>query len=693
MDSNRAELNSPLAAGHGGAVDPMTLPVRSVYGVGPERARLLEKLGVTTVADLLFLRPRRYEDRRHLHSVKTLEEGKPATVCGKVVAAGLKTFAKGTKSVFDVIIDDGTARLHCRWWNAPYMERVFSVGDELLVYGKVTSLRPRTIDHPETEKVDPGEDRGIHVGRIAPIYPLTEGLYQRSMRWMAWKALEGFAAKVPEPDPRIVPTISSEAATAPGIGNIPSQAGWPLRRDAVRHIHFPEEMAQAETARRRLALDEFVELQLQIQRRRKNLERNAKGLPCGGSNAYIRPFLASLAFKLTDAQTRVLREIRADMSGSVPMRRLLQGDVGSGKTIVAACAALMALESGYNAAIMAPTQILAEQLASNFQRWFGGLGIDVPLLTANTTGTALANGAVDGDQPKLWVGTHALIENGFAATRLGLVIIDEQHRFGVAQREKLVRKGLYPHLLVMTATPIPRTLGLTLYGDLDISLLDQSPAGRGKIQTHVRTPDALPKVWAFIKKELNQGRQAYVVYPRVQENEEDDVKSVKREWPRVSEALHPHAVGLLHGQLSAEEKDRVMQQFRSGKLKALVATSVIEVGIDVPNASVMLIENAEQFGLAQLHQLRGRVGRGSHASHCILVGDQKTDASKERLKTLANTSDGFQLAEADMRLRGPGDLVGRAQSGLPDFRFGDLIEDRALVESARDLVKNYLAKV
>jgi ATP-dependent DNA helicase RecG len=350
----------------------------------------------------------------------------------------------------------------------------------------------------------------------------------------------------------------------------------------------------------------------------------------------------------------------------------------------------MALESGYNAVLMAPTQILAEQLASNFRRWFGELGVETPLLTANTS--AAGNGLSGGERPTLWIGTHALIENGFSATRLGLVIIDEQHRFGVAQREKLVRKGLYPHLLVMTATPIPRTLGLTLYGDLDISLLDQAPSGRGKIQTHLRAPDALPKVWAFIKRELSQGRQAYIVYPRVQDCDEDDVKSVTRELPRVAEALRPYAVGMLHGQLAADEKDRVMQQFRTGNIKALVATSVIEVGIDVPNASVMLIENAEQFGLAQLHQLRGRVGRGSHASHCILVGDQRTEAAKERLNVLAKTSDGFELAEADMKLRGPGDLVGRAQSGLPAFRFGDLIEDRVLVEMARDWVKRYLEK-
>jgi ATP-dependent DNA helicase RecG len=595
---------------------------------------------------------------------------------------GTKTFRGGTRSVFEVILTDDTARLHCRWWNMPFMERLFTVGEELLVFGKVVSERPRTIDHPETEKIDGGDERSIHVGRVAPIYPLTEGLYQRNMRGMVWAALEQFGHVIKEPELAIVPSAP------PGL-NTPG--AWMPRQTAVRLLHFPEEPHEPELARRRLALDEFVALQWEIQRRRKNLEAKSKAFPCAGSNALIRPFLAELPFKLTDAQTRVLREIRTDLGGSVPMRRLLQGDVGTGKTVVAACAALMTLESGYNVALMAPTQILADQLATNFRRWFGSLGIEVPLLTGNRSGDR--ESPPTSDRPTLWIGTHALIENGFTATRLGLVIIDEQHRFGVAQREKLVKKGFYPHLLVMTATPIPRTLGLTLYGDLDLSILDQSPEGRGRIRTHVRTPDALPKVWDFIRKELAQGRQAYIVYPRIQDSEEDDVKSVTREFPRVAEALKPYRVGLLHGQLNPDEKDQVMEKFRKGSLNALVATSVIEVGIDVPNATVMLIENAEQFGLAQLHQLRGRVGRGKHASHCILVGEQKTDAAKDRLKVMAETSDGFELAEADMRLRGPGELTGRAQSGLPEFRFGDLLEDRSLVELARNLVKQRLGNM
>ena len=678
------EIVQPNVANDPGtAVDPLQLPVRLVRGVGPERARLLERLGILSVGDLLLLRPRRHEDRRHLLTISGLQKGLSSTVLGKVVALGTKTFKGGSRSVFEVILADDSARLHCRWWNMPFMERLFSVGDEFLVFGKVVSERPRTIDHPETEKIESGDERSIHVGRIAPIYPLTESLYQRTMRRMVWSALQQFGDAVREPDLQIVPVVEP--------GSVGGTDRWMTRRQAIQWLHFPDEPHQPELARRRLALDEFVTLQMEIQRRRKNLEAKAKALPCAGSNALMKPFLAGLPFKLTDAQTAVLREIRTDLGGRVPMRRLLQGDVGTGKTIVAACAALMTLESGYNAAIMAPTQILADQLATNFRVWFKPLGIEVLLLTGSKTTERESNKT--SDCPTLWIGTHALIENGFTATRLGLVIIDEQHRFGVAQREKLVRKGFYPHLLVMTATPIPRTLGLTLYGDLDLSVLDQPPAGRGAIRTHVRTPDALPKVWDFIRKQIAQGRQAYVVYPRVEDTDEEEIKSVTKEFPRVAEALKPFRAGLLHGKLGSEEKDRVMEQFRSGTLNVLVATSVIEVGIDVPNATVMLIENAEQFGLAQLHQLRGRIGRGTHASHCILVGSQKTDAAKERLKIMATTTDGFELAEADMRLRGPGELTGRAQSGLPEFRFGDLVQDRSLVELARELVKQRLGNM
>ena len=408
----------------------------------------------------------------------------------------------------------------------------------------------------------------------------------------------------------------------------------PSRANAIHMTHFPEELTDVEIARRRLALDEFIELQRQIQQRRKNFESRAQALPCGGDNRHIKPFLARLGFKLTDAQTKVLREIRADMSGAHPMRRLLQGDVGSGKTAVAACAALMALESGFNVALMAPTEILAEQHFQNFEKWFEPLGIRVVLQTGSRKSGEdgrwkmkdgkTARSAILHPPSSIFVGTHALLTSGFELPNLGLVIIDEQHKFGVAQREQLVRKGRYPHLLVMTATPIPRTLGLTLYGDLDVSVIDELPAGRGRIKTFIRAADKLPKVWEFIREKLAAGRQAYVVYPRVEESGEKDLKAVTKEFENLKTLLAPFRVGLLHGRLKGREKEEVMAAFRANAVKVLLATSLIEVGVDVPNATVMLVENAEPFGLAQLHQLRGRIGRGAHESYCILISDAKT---------------------------------------------------------------------
>ncbi len=659
-------------------------PVSVLWGVGPERAALLEQLGIRTVGELLLHRPRRYEDRRQPRSIRSLQPGETALTGGRIVAAGVKRWDRGSRSLFELILEDGTGRLHCRWWNLPFLEGQFQVGEELVVHGRVRSLKPVTMDHPETEVVEGGEERSVHVGRIVPVYPLTAGLTQRWLRGLMWRALQLAASQIPDPWPPVT------AAT-----------GLP-RGEALRRLHFPETDADAETARRRLALDEFFELQRAIQRRRRALQTRAAALPCAGDNRWIRPFLARLGFALTGAQTRVLREIRADLRGPQPMRRLLQGDVGSGKTVVAACTALMALESGYDTAFMAPTEVLARQQYERFREWFAPLGIPVVLLTGSHQAAEAGAGAAPlfensaggsaARPPTLTVGTHALLERRFAPERLGLVIIDEQHKFGVAQREKLVRKGRYPHLLVMTATPIPRTLGLTLYGDLDVSVIDALPGGRGTLRTFVRTADRLPKVWEFVRAQLRQGRQAFVVYPRVEEADPvAGVKAVLAESERLRATLAPHRVGLLHGRLSAEEKARVMAAFRANHLQVLVTTSVIEVGVDVPNASVLVVENAEGFGLAQLHQLRGRVARSPHPAYCILVAAAKTPEARERLRVLEETTDGFRIAEADLRLRGPGELLGQAQSGLPRFRFGDLAGDLILVEQARALAREWLA--
>ena len=662
---------------------PLAQPVTTLFGVGRERAAQLARLDVRTIEDLLLHRPRRYEDRRHFLPIAQLQLGEPATTRGAVVALGVKWFQHHTKSIFELILDDGTARLHCRWWNLPFMEKYFAVGNEVIVFGKPVALKPRTMDHPETEVVEDGEEGFIHFNRLTPVYPLTDGLPQRWLRSLIWRTFTRLEGQIPEPWP---------AAAAP----------FPTRARAIRLLHCPDALPDTELARRRLALDEFIELQRQIQLRRKHFETRARALPCGGDNHLIKPFLARLGFKLTAAQTKVLRELRHDLSGAHPMRRLLQGDVGSGKTVVAACCALMALESGYHVALMAPTEVLAEQHFGTFTNWLAPLGVAVELQTGSRKTAQVQSREPESriqypvssvqypassvqPPPTLTIGTHALIEAGFAPENLGLVIIDEQHKFGVAQREQLVRKGRYPHLQVMTATPIPRTLGLTLYGELDVSVIDELPPGRGRIQTFVRPADKLPKVWAFLRGKLAEGRQAYVVYPRVEETGPNGVKAVTKEFESLRQTLAPFPVGLVHGRLRPKETEAVMAAFRAGKVQALLATSLIEVGVDVPNATIMLIENAELFGLAQLHQLRGRIGRGAHDSYCILVAAAKSTEASARLRVLEETTDGFRIAEEDLRLRGPGELLGQQQSGLPRFRFGDLTADFDLILQAREL--------
>ncbi len=689
------------------ALPPLARPVSTLWGVGPERAAQLARLNIHSLEDLLLHRPRRYEDRRHCRPIVELSSSEAATARGTVVAMGVKRFRKGAKSVFELILDDGTARLHCRWWNLPFMESYFEIGDEVFVFGKLSGLKPRTIDHPETEVVEGTEENFIHLNRLAPVYPLTEGLPQRWLRGLIWRTLQRHEGDIAEPWPQIESKVQgpeskvslASDATSAKLSTLDSGlwTSLPSRSNAVHMLHFPETLDDTEIARRRLALDEFIALQRDIQLRRKRFEAKSQALPCRGDNRLIKPFLTQLGFALTPAQTRVLREIRQDLGGAHPMRRLLQGDVGAGKTVVAACSALMAIESGFNVALMAPTEILAEQHFRNFVHWFEPLGVRVKLRTGSHKAAEVQSPNSTVTEPLLpgsaflVVGTHALIEPTFAPPNLGLVIIDEQHKFGVTQREQLVRKGCYPHLLVMTATPIPRTLGLTLYGDLDMSMIDELPPGRGRVRTFVREADKLPNVWEFVRGKLSEGRQAYIVYPRVEDTAGGSTKAVLKEFERVQSALAPHRVGFVHGRLSGREKEETMAAFRASKLQALLATSLIEVGLDVPNATLMVVENAEQFGLAQLHQLRGRIGRGAHESFCILLSNAQNEEARQRLQVVAETTDGFRIAEADLKLRGPGELLGREQSGLPRFRFGDLRQDFELIQQARELAARTLA--
>ncbi len=663
------EQSNPRKSDHQqtSSVDPCQLPVTSLKGIGREKSELLKKLKIESIADLLLHRPKRYEDRSSLSTIKELELDQHASICGEITTCGVKYWRNRSRSVFECVVDDGTGRLHCRWWNMPFLKKIFSKGQRVFVYGKLNKLKPRSMDHPETEFVEEDEDDALlHLNRIVPIYGLTEGVQQRWLRSKIYEATQTYSHQMVEPH-----------------SGIPKEHKLTYH-EAIKFLHIPATNQDTELARERLALEEAVDLQEQVQIRRKRFMETMEALPCAHENRIIKPFLETLPFQLTPAQIKVLAELREDLSAKHPMRRLLQGDVGSGKTIVAVLAALMVLESGYDVSMMAPTTLLAEQHYRTIRQWLKPYPIHVALHTGNTSAPE------PGELPLFTIGTHALIQSSEASQKLGMVIIDEQHKFGVAQRDKLLRKGMQPHLLVMTATPIPRTMGLTLYGDLDISTLEEVPGGRGSLKTYLRNADSREKVLIFVKQQVESGRQAYFVFPRVEGKEQPGITAVTRESKVLSEFFAPFEVGMVHGRMKNEETDRVMQSFSSGKTKILLATTVIEVGVDVPNATVMVVENAEQFGLAQLHQIRGRIGRGSHSSHCILIGDETKEEAWERLKVLEQTRDGFEIAEADFKVRGPGELAGKQQSGLPKWKFLNLHTDRHLLEKARNQVRKAL---
>ena len=557
------------------------------------------------------------------------------------------------------------------------------------MYGKLGKSKSGTwmMMFPDFELIENDDDSFIHIDRITPIYNLTEGLPQRLMRRIMFQATQRAAFSTPE--------------------FYPAPPQMILRQEAFRIIHFPDSFQAEEQARQRLAYDEFFVLQCVVALRRLSrvTAHRHRAMKAGDLS---QRWMAALPFAPTKAQRRVMGEIDRDLAQGPPMNRLLQGDVGAGKTFVAIYAMLKAVEAGEQAALMAPTQILAEQHALNLRRWLEPLGIRVDLFTGNTKNKkadrlqggeidlfSLKNGPPTGTSAatstaatkligSVVVGTHALLYDRYAADKLGLIVIDEQHKFGVLQRLALSRKGQNPDILVMTATPIPRTLGMTLYGDLDVSILDELPPGRQRIITQRRSVKELDKFWAFLLKQVGEGRQAYVIYPLVEESEKVDAKSVKAEFEKLKKLLPDAKLGLLHGQLDGAEKERVMTAFRAGEIQVLLSTTVIEVGVDVPNATVMLIENAERFGLAQLHQLRGRIGRGKHLSYCVLVGEPKSLESWKRLRIMEETTDGFRIAEEDFKIRGPGNIFGTEQSGLPPLRFASLEHDYELLTRARN---------
>ncbi len=519
------------------------------------------------------------------------------------------------------------------------------------------------MDHPEFEVIENDAEISIHFRRITPIYPATEGLSQRTLRSIIYRLL-------------------NELSDGPIKTLAPAGLVHGERRNAIRAFHFPENWKARDAAREHLVLSEFFAMQMLIGSRRTESSIRLGGSHCG-AGALLEKFLAGLPFELTGAQTKVIAEIRRDLAASHAMNRLLQGDVGSGKTVVAIAAILLAIEAGYQATFMAPTQILAEQHYDVLRRWLEPLGVHMALRTAARQEESFLPLMVADENPNVLIGTHALLYDTVSFSNLGLVVIDEQHKFGVAQRARLTAREPAPDVLVMTATPIPRTLTMTVYGDLDVSIIDEMPRNRGKIVTAVRDESKLGEVLSFLRKQLEAGRQLYVIYPLIDESEKLDVKAAAAEYELWRERLRPYSCELIHGRIPPEEKQKIMERFRGGDSSALISTTVIEVGVDIPNATVMLVENAERFGLAQLHQLRGRIGRGEHKSYCILLTSDQSKETAAKLTVLEKTSNGFEVAEADWELRGPGDLLGTAQSGLPALRIGDLKTDAGLMRQAR----------
>ena len=663
----------------------LSTPVKYLKGVGPQRAALLEERGILTVADLLAYLPFRYEDRIRFTPIAELVPGRFHTVLAEVGAGGGNTvrFARGRGPIFHVTIKDKSGSLHARFFHGTYLEGRLKEGQRLVMHGKaeVDPYRPGRLEmvNPQIELVSSGDapTDSTEVGRIVPVYEAMGPISSRMLRRIIYAALLNFDGDLPEPLPE----------------EIRERFRFPTRREALMYAHFPPKDEGLELlnsfrspAQVRLIFEEFFYYQLALVLRRQREHREEAVAMRVRENGIRDALKRILPFKPTAAQKRVLAEIAADLEKPHPMHRLLEGDVGSGKTIVALEVATIVIENGYQVALMAPTEILAAQHFLSARRVFHRAGYQVALLVSGQKrverDAILAR--VQNGETKILVGTHALIEGTVKFRCLGLVIVDEQHRFGVLQRKRLIEKGASPHVLVMTATPIPRTLALTLYGDLDLSVIDEMPPGRTPVTTRWAPDTQLTGVWEFVRREIGRGRQAFVLYPVIEESKQE-LKAATAEYERLTKNVFPKMrVGLLHGRLKNEEKDSAMEKFRCGEIQILVATTVIEVGVDVPNATVMVIEHADRFGLAQLHQLRGRIGRGSEKSYCILVAPKTTQGeARDRIETMLATSNGFEIAERDLKQRGPGEFFGTRQHGDAAFSFAQPLRDHELLELAR----------
>ena len=691
----------PFAKGGNGNSSPfekgglrgISLPVQYLKGVGPRRAELLSKLGIKTVRDALYYLPARYEDRSSFRKVARIRFGEPETVSGVVTRSETLTTSRRRFKIFELTVRDDTGSITGVWFNQPFMQKNFSVGQRVILYGvpkpdQYKGYRP-VIENPEYEVLEgdgEGGDEAIHVGRVVPVYRSTAGLSVRQLRAFMKHVVDEYSGCLAD----FLPDGFHDRFRIPALP------------EAIREAHFPEREtditalnSRSTRALKRLVFDEFFLLELGLARLKSGRAVRADAPVISGDGRLTGRLLEALPFSLTPGQERAVADIKGDMARPEPMNRLLQGDVGSGKTVVALMAILGAAEAGYQSALMAPTEILAEQHFLNIKGRLEALGLKVVLLTSSLkkkVKEAALREIAEGEAA-LAVGTHSLIQEGVAFKRLGLAVIDEQHRFGVLQRATLGDKGKSPHVLVMTATPIPRTLAMTVYGDLDVSVIPELPPGRRKIATKLFDDKSRAEAYRLIKAELAKGRQAYVVYSLVEESERSDLKAAKEGAERLANEVFPGVrVGLVHGKMKPAEKEKAMGDFRAGEVKILVATTVIEVGVDVPDATVMVIEHAERFGLSQLHQLRGRVGRSSHQSFCVLVASGFSDPSRARLSAMLKTADGFEIAEEDLELRGPGEFLGTRQSGLPEITVGNIIRDQKVLSAARKEAFDIIAR-
>jgi ATP-dependent DNA helicase RecG len=669
--------------------DPLAAPLQFLKGVGPRRAADLEHAGLVTLEDLLYRFPLRYEDRSRLQPIASLKPGQSAAVSGRVLVSGLRSTRRPGFKIFEAAIDDGSGSLRAVWMNQPYLKDVFMRGQHVVLYGLIEMRGSASLQilNPQYEILDDEDGETIHTGRIVPVYEKTGTVTPKMQRRLLHDVLQKLPTDLPDPLPE----------------EVRLRLGLPTRYAALMATHFPPSDTAVEAlnafatpAQRRLIFEEAFLFQMGVLARRHTASTEQKPEPIRVDDRIRDSARAVLPFRLTNGQKQALKEIVDDLQRPQPMNRLLQGDVGAGKTIVALLAALVAMENGLQVAFMAPTEILAEQHFTNIARLLQPSRFRVALLTGSTGRAARRQqlAQVESGAINLVVGTHALVTGDVTFKQLGLVVIDEQHRFGVLQRATLRAKGLHPDVLVMTATPIPRTLALTVYGDLDVSVIRERPAGRLPIKTTARPESRRDEIYQFVREQVDAGRQAYVIYPLVEESAKIDVKAATEMADHLQTDVFPaYQVGLLHGRLKSDAKDRVMKAFLAGELQILVSTTVVEVGVDVPNASVMIVEHAERFGLSQLHQLRGRVGRDRHQSYCCLLYQYPlSDDARERLKVMADTADGFEIAERDLRLRGPGDFFGTRQAGLPTFRMIDLVRDREVLDTAQQEAARWFGK-